>query len=122
MTTTNDANPLLQLTFQIPFDKIRAEHVQPAVVELLRDTRERLEQVIANPDLRTFANTMDLLDGLTERLDYAIGIARHLEAVATTPELRAAYNAAQPEVSAFHSSLPLNEGLWRAVQALCGHR
>ena len=37
--------------------------------------------------------------------------------VATTPELRAAYNAAQPEVSSFYSSLPLNEALWRAVQS-----
>ena len=45
---------------------------------------------------RTFANTMEPLDALTERLDYAVGIARHLEAVATTPALRAAYNAVQP--------------------------
>jgi oligopeptidase A len=45
-----------------------------------------------------------------------MGIVRHLEAVATTPELRAAYNKVQPEVSAFYSSIPLNEGLWRALQ------
>ncbi|HMD47546.1 MAG TPA: M3 family metallopeptidase, partial [Bryobacteraceae bacterium] len=31
-------------------------------------------------------------------------------------ELRAAYNHVQPEVSAFHSSLPLNEALWNAVK------
>jgi oligopeptidase A len=42
-------------------------------------------------------------------------IVRNLEAVATTPELRAAYNAVQPKVSEFHSSLPLNEALWQAV-------
>ena len=56
---------------------------------------------------------MEPLDALTEQLDYAMGIARHLEAVATTPELRAAYNAVQPRVSAFYSSLPLNESLWQ---------
>ena len=42
-------------------------------------------------------------------------IVRHLEAVTTTPELRAAYNAVQPKVSEFYSSLPLNEALWQAV-------
>jgi oligopeptidase A len=42
-------------------------------------------------------------------------IVRHLEAVVTTPELRAAYNAVQPKVSEFYSSLPLNEALWQAV-------
>jgi oligopeptidase A len=59
---------------------------------------------------------MEPLDKLGERLDYAVGITRHLEAVATTPELRAAYNAVQPPVSEFYSSLPLNQALWRAVQ------
>ena len=117
MTVPTTQNPLLRITFEIPFDQIRAEHVEPAIAELLTDARERLDQIAAQPAPRTFANTMELLDGLTERLDYAIGIVRHLEAVSTTPELRAAYNAAQPQVSAFYSSLPLNEPLWRAVQA-----
>ncbi len=40
---------------------------------------------------------MQRLDHLTERLEYAMQIVRNLEAVATTPELRAAYNAAQPQ-------------------------
>jgi len=116
MAAANITNPLLQVQFQIPFDKIRAEHVEPAVVELLRDARERLDLLTSDPGPRSFANTMEPLDALTERLEYAMGIARHLEAVATTPELRAAFNAVQPEVSAFYSSLPLNQGLWHAVQ------
>src|SRR4029078_4127048 len=41
----------------------------------------------------------------------------HLESVATTPELRAAYNAVQPEVSAFFSGIALDEGLWSAIKA-----
>jgi oligopeptidase A len=117
MTPSNDANPLAQIRFQIPFDQIRAEQVEPAIAQLLRDASGRLEQLTSNAGPRCFADTMALLDDLTTSLDYAVGIVRHLEAVATTPELRAAYNAAQPLVSAFHSSLPLNEGLWRAVQS-----
>jgi oligopeptidase A len=117
MTPANAANPLLEIKFQLPFDQIRAEHVEPAVAELLRDARERLESITSQTGPRTFANTMDPLDKLGERLDYAVGITRHLEAVATTPEFRAAHNAIQPPVSEFFSSLPLNEPLWRAVQA-----
>ncbi len=86
------------------------------MAELLSDARAQLDLLTSNPAPRTFANTMEPLDALTERLDYAVGIARHLEAVATTPALRAAYNAVQPQVSAFYSSLPLNEALWRTVQ------
>src|SRR6202034_3154986 len=115
MTTTAAANPLLQIQFQIPFDQIRAENVEPAIEELLQDAREELNRLTSEPGERTFANTMQRLDQLTERLDYAMQIVRHLEAVATTPELRAAYNAVQPKVSEFYSSLPLNEALWQAV-------
>ena len=117
MPSHNGDNPLNRVQFQIPFDRIRAEHVEPATEQLLRECRERLENLTSDSAPRTFANTMDRLDHLTEPLDYAIGIVRHLEAVATTPELRAAYNKVQPEVSAFYSSLPLNEPLWNAVKS-----
>src|SRR5580693_794642 len=117
MTSLTVANPLLQIQFQIPFDQIRAENVEPAIAELLADARAQLDRLTSEPGPRTFANTMQRLDHLTERLEYAMQIIRNLEAVATTPELRAAYNAVQPLVSEFYSSLPLNEPLWRAVQA-----
>ena len=113
MTSTTTANPLLQIQFQIPFDQIRAENVEPAIEELLQDARQELDRLTAEPGGRTFANTLQRLDHLTERLDYAMQIVRHLEAVVTTPELRAAYNAVQPKVSEFYSSLPLNEALDR---------
>lgn len=117
MSSVTVRNPLLEVEFQIPFDQIRAEHVEPAADELLSEARAQLDRLTSSSGPRTFSNTMEPLDALTERLDYAVGIARHLEAVATTPELRAAYNAVQPRVSAFYSSLPLNESLWQAVQS-----
>ncbi|MGI8743119.1 MAG: M3 family metallopeptidase [Bryobacteraceae bacterium] len=117
MSDSIQDNPLLHFEFRIPFDEIQAAHVEPAVAELLTNARVRLDALIADPASRTFENTMLALDQLTEPLEYAMGIVRHLEGVVTTPELRAAYNAVQPEVSAFYSSLPLNAGLWRAIQA-----
>jgi oligopeptidase A len=110
-------NPLLALEFRIPFDRIRAAHVEPAAAELLRQARAHLEAIAGQPGERTFANTMRALDHLTEPLDRAMGVVRHLESVATYPELRAAFNAVQPEVSAFYSGIPLQEGLWKGIKA-----
>ena len=110
-------NPLLEIEFRIPFDRIEAVHVESAVRELLRAAQARIETIITQAEPRTFANTMLELDGVSEGLEYAMGIVRHLEAVATTPDLRAAFNKVQPDVSAFYSSIPLNEGLWRAIRA-----
>src|SRR3954454_9338875 len=117
MDPTHQTNPLLLMQFRIPFDRIRAEHVQPAASELLRDARTRLEALGAPDGDRTFENTMQVLDTLTERLDWAMGVVRHLESVATYPDFRAAFNAAQPEVSAFYSSVPLNAGLWNNIKS-----
>jgi oligopeptidase A len=110
------ANPLLEFQYQIPFDQVKPEHVEPAIDQLLAEAEKRLDEIIGCEAPRTYANTMQPLDDFTDRLDYAMNVTRHLEGVATTPELRAAYNAVQPKVTAFYSSLPLNEGLWNAIK------
>ena len=103
-------NPLIHIKFRIPFDQIQASDVVPAVDELLFESQKRLEETIRSD------RPLEALDVMTERLDYCMSVVRHLEAVATTPELRDAHNAVQPKVSAFYSSLPLNEDLWKAIQ------
>src|ERR1700733_1324691 len=103
-------NPLLNIQFRVPFDKIEASDVEPAIDQLLADANARLDATIASE------RPLHALDTMTEKLDYAMSVVRHLESVATTPELRAAHNAIEPKVSAFYSSLPLNEGLWKAIQ------
>src|SRR5882724_9182654 len=108
MSSTSQTNPLERVEFRVPFDRIRAEHVEPAVADLLRDARANLEALAANRAPRTYENTMAALDSFTEPLDWAMSVVRHLEAVATYPPLRAAFNAVQPEVSAFYTGIPLD--------------
>lgn len=110
-------NPLLQIQFEIPFERIEAIHVEPAIEELLRVSADNLEALAASTGPRTFANTMLALERVTEGLDYAMSVVRHLEGVRTTPELRAAYNAVEPPVSEFYSRIPLHDGLWKQLQA-----
>ncbi len=112
-----DNNPLLSIAFFVPFDKVRAEHVEPGVAKLLAEATQRIESIVADSAPRTYANTMLALEKATENLDYALSVVRHLEAVATSPELRAAWNAVEPETSAFYSRIPLNAGLWNQLKA-----
>ena len=117
MSSDPDSNPLLRFEFEIPFNQIDAEQVEPAINELLRDAQERLDRLAADKGNRTFENTLLALEAVTERLEHAMGIVGHLESVATYPELRAAYNAVQPRVSEFYSGIPLNENLWRQLKS-----
>lgn len=117
MSSNNAENPLLSVADPIPFDRIRGEHVEPAVRALLDDARARLAALAAGDGQRTYESTLGALEAVTERLELAMGVVSHLESVATTPELRAAYAAVQPDVSAFYSSIVLSEGVWAALKA-----
>ena len=110
-------NPLLSITFHIPFDQVRVEHVEPGIRELLKQSQAHIDSIVADDAPRSFDNTMLALENSTETLGYAMAVVRHLESVATTPELRAAWNVVEPEASAFFSQIPLNEGLWKKLQS-----
>jgi oligopeptidase A len=109
-------NPLLELRLPIPFGEVRAEHIGPGLRALIAQARERLEAIAAAPGERTYANTLAALDRASETLDWAAGIAGHLESTTTTPPLREAWNDVQPDLSAFYSSIPLHAGLWRRLR------
>ncbi len=111
-------NPLLVQRFPIQFDKVTAEQVEPAITLLLEQMNQRLND-LGRPDTPlTYRNVLLSLDTMTEPLDFAMSVVRHLEAVATYPELRAAHNAVQGPVSSFYSSIALHEGLWQAIKAV----
>jgi len=118
LTDVSTANPLLTRETPVPFDSIKAEMVEPAIHTLIDQSREALAKVASSETPRTYSDILLALDTVTEPLDFAISTVRHLESVATTPELRAAYNAVQGPVSVFYSSIPLNSELWSAVKAV----
>jgi len=93
-------NPLLISTGHLPaFDQIRPEHVEPAIDELLKTADVALEKAVG-PDVPADYDALSaVLDVAGERLRMAWSAVGHLNAVADTPELRAAYNAVLPKVT-----------------------
>ncbi len=110
-------NPLVAIPFDVPFDRISAEHVGPAADELLRDAQQAIDAIVADAGPRTYESTLGALERATERLELAMTVVGHLESVATTDALRAAYNETRPKVSEFYSRIPLNAGLYEALRA-----
>ncbi len=110
-------NPLIQLGFDIPFDEIEASQVEPATDTLLARSRTAIDQIVTNEAPRSYANTLRAVEEATETLERASTVVGHLESVASSEALRAAYNATHPKVSAFWSELAMNDGLYQAVRA-----
>lgn len=112
------SNPLLDFKDLPLFDQVRPEHVGPAMDELLGQADQALAAV-TQPDFPADWNAISkVLDVATERLSRAWGVVGHLNAVADTPELRAAYNEALPRVTEFWTRLGSDEKLYAKYKAL----
>jgi oligopeptidase A len=111
-------NPLLDFAGLTRFDEIRPEHVTPAIADLLGHavaTVARME----DPSLpATWSRFVQPLEEVTEKLGRAWSVVGHLNSVADTPELRAAYNENQPKVVEFWTSLGQNLALFNKYRQL----
>lgn len=109
-------NPLLSYDRVIPFDRIRPEHVVPAVREALAEAERELEAIASARGEPTWEGTLGRLEEMDVKLDRVVHPVAHLLSVLNTPDLREEYDTILPELSAFYARLPLHEGLWRAVR------
>ena len=100
------------------FDAIRPEEVGAAVDELLQAAQQALETVTAPDFPAEWTPMASVLDVTTERLGRCWGAISHLNSVADTPELRAAYNAALPRVTEFWTRLGADERLYAKYKAM----
>ena len=115
---TADTNPLLHRTATADFATVHADHVAPAIDVLLRAADAALEAAVSPAVPADYDALSAALDVPVERLGYAWGIVGHLQAVADTAELRAAYVAALPRVTDFYTRLGADERLYARYKAL----
>ncbi len=111
-------NPLLHTDGLPAFDAIRPEHVAPAVDALLAQANAALERAVGPEVPADYAAMSAVLDVATERLGRAWGAVSHLNAVADTPELRAAYNDSLPKVTEFETKLGADERVYAKYKAI----
>jgi len=111
-------NPLLDFSDLPLFDRIRPEHVAPALDVLLQESEAALVRVTAADFPSDWTAIARVLDVSTEKLGRAWGVVSHLNSVADTPELRAAYNDALPRVTEFWTRLGADERLYAKYKVI----
>jgi oligopeptidase A len=117
MTATTADNPLLQNEGLPKFDRIRPEHVEPAIRELL--TRLNADLDALERDVQpTWEGTVARLSAITEPLGLAWGAVNHLMGVQNSPELRQAHSAVEGDVVETFMRIGQSAPLYRALKAL----
>ncbi len=115
-TTPN--NPLLDWGGPTPpWDRIRPEHLEPAVDAVIADNRELVARLQAL-DAPGWDNLVAPLQEADNRLSKAFQPGSHLHSVQNTAEWRAAYEACLPKLTAYSSELGQNAGLYAGFKAV----
>ncbi|MCC2676527.1 MAG: prlC [Ramlibacter sp.] len=112
------SNPLLDFKDLPLFDQVKPEHVASAMDELLGQADHALTTVTQADFPADWTAIAKVLDVATERLSRSWGMVGHLNAVADTPQLRAAYNEALPRVTEFWTRLGSDEKLYAKYKAI----
>ena len=112
------SNPLLDFQDLPLFDRIAPADVAPAMDALLSRANTALDTVTAPDFPATWEAISRVLDVAIEELGRAWGDVSHLNSVADTPELRAAYNEVLPRVTEFWTRLGADERLYAKYKAI----
>ncbi len=113
----SDANPLLSDRTPIPFDRVRAEHVRPAIDAALADAeRTRATIAAARPPYR-YDDLLGAIDGASAKIGRVVSTVATLNAVRQSPELRDAVGEAMPRVAAFGARQAADPDVYRVLGA-----
>ena len=110
-------NPLLTNQSLPPFSKIKPEHIQPAIQELIEQCLTTIE-LLLNQGKSTWKDLVEPIDVVDDQLSKAWSPVSHMNSVVNTPELREAYNSCLPMLTEYGSKVGQNKRLYEAYQAI----
>ena len=97
-------NVLLHLGEEPRFDQIKTEDIKSALQTAIAEAREQIAAIKAQT-YTDWANTVEKLTDITERVGRIWSVVSHLNSVVDTPELRAVYNELMPEITIFFTEI-----------------
>ena len=112
-------NPLITFGRGIPaYADVKPEHIDSAISYLLKAADAAVDKATDANTPCTWDALAEPLEDATESLGRSWSVISHLNSVADTPELRAAYGEMLPQVTAFFSSLSQNLALYEKFKVI----
>ena len=102
----------------VPFDKIRLEHYEPAIMEGIKQHAAEVEAIITNPEAPTFENTIVALEYAGGLLDRVVTVFFTLNSAETSDEMQALAQKLSPVLTEHSNNISLDERLFARVKAV----
>lgn len=121
-TTMND-NPLLAETFDTPygvppFDLIKDEHFEPAILEGIKQHQAEIDAIADNPEAPSFENTIEAMENTGKLLSRNTTIFFNLTSANTNDKLQKIATTLSPKLSEHSDNITLNDKLFQRVKAV----
>lgn len=105
----------------VPFDRIRPEHFEPAMREGIRQQLAEIDAIISNPDLPTFANTIEAYERSGRLLSTVSEVFCNLHSAETNDEMEQLAQVLMPLLSEHSNNITLNKELFARIQYVYRH-
>tara|TARA_R110002110_G_scaffold415561_2_gene651011 strand:+ start:246261 stop:248294 length:2034 start_codon:yes stop_codon:yes gene_type:complete len=114
------SNPLLETHSLPPFSRIRAEHVVPAITQMIEQNKLAVRELLDTNMHYTWDNLLSPIEELDDSLSRAWSPVSHLNSVCNSDAMREAYNACLPLLSDYSTWMGQHEDLYAAYQQIAG--
>ena len=101
-----------------PFDKIKIEHYEPALLEGIKQHQAEIDAIVNNPEVPTFENTIVALDYAGDMLGRVTTVFFNLNSAETSDEMQALAQQLSPILTEHSNNVNLNEKLFARIKAV----
>lgn len=105
-----------------PFSQIKLSDYLPAVKEGISETKKEIEEIVNNPDVATFANTIEALEFSGAQLDRITTIFFNLNSAETSDEMQKLAQEISPMLTELANDITLNADLFQRIKSVYDQR
>ena len=106
----------------VPFDQIKLEHYEPAIVEGIAQQKAEIDAIVNNPEAPTFANTIEPYELSGDLLERTTNVFANQLSANTCDELQELANKLMPMLSEHENDIFLNEKLFARIKQVYDNR
>ena len=106
----------------VPFDQIKLEHYEPAIVEGIAQQKAEIDSIVNNPEAPTFANTIEPYELSGDLLERTTNVFANQLSANTCDELQELANKLMPMLSEHENDIFLNEKLFARIKQVYDNR
>lgn len=102
----------------VPFEQIKNEDYQPAILQCIEDAKKEIDEIVHNPAAPTFENTLEALEHAGKQLNRVTEAFFNLTSAETNDYLEKVQEEVSPVLAEYGNDITLNEGLFKRVKAV----